>query len=63
MNEPRLLPSWAEDLRRRYVRGEASMFVLHGNVYDVVVHGPTSSSLVDFLTDVLLKDTRESISV
>ena len=39
------------------------MFVLHGNVYDVVVHGQTTSSLVDFLTDVLLKDTRESIAV
>jgi len=63
MNEPRLLPSWAEDLRRRYLRGEASMFVLHGNVYDVVVHGQTMSSLVDFLTDVLLKDSRESIAV
>ena len=63
MNEPRLLPSWAEDLRRRYLRGEASMFVLHGNVYDVVVHGQKTSSLVDFLTDVLLKDTRESIAV
>ncbi len=63
MNEPRLLPSWAEDLRRRYLRGEASMFVLHGNVYDVVVHGQTTVSLVDFLTDVLLKDTRESIAV
>ena len=60
MNEPRLLPSWAEDLRRRYLRGEASMFVLHGNVYDVVVHGQKTSSLVDFLTDVLLKDTRET---
>ena len=63
MNEPRLLPSWAEDLRRRYLRGEASMFILHGNVYDVVVHGQKTSSLVDFLTDVLLKDTRETIAV
>ena len=34
MSEARLLPAWAEDLRRRYLRGEASMFVLHGNVYD-----------------------------
>ncbi len=33
----RVLPAWAEDLRRRYVRGEASMFVLHGNVFDAVV--------------------------
>ncbi len=63
MNEPRLLPSWAEDLRRRYLRGEASMFVLHGNVYDVVVHGQKSSSLVEFLSEVLLKDTRETIAV
>ena len=63
MNDPRLLPSWAEDLRRRYLRGEASMFVLHGNVYDVVVHGQQTSSLVDFLTDVLLKDSRETIAV
>jgi len=63
MNEPRLLPPWADDLRRRYLRGEASMFILHGNVYDVVVHGTQTSSLVDFLTDVLLKDSRETIAV
>ncbi len=62
MNEPRLLPAWAEDLRRRYLRGEASMFVLHGNVYDVVVHGQKTSSLVEFLSEVLLKDTRETIA-
>jgi len=37
MSEPHLLPTWADDLRRRYLRGEASMFVLHGNVYDVVL--------------------------
>ena len=62
MSEAKLLPPWADDLRRRYLRGEASMFVLHGNVYDVVVHGQKTSSLVDFLTDVLLKDSRESIA-
>ena len=33
---PKSLPAWADDLRRRYVRGEASVFVLHGNVYDAV---------------------------
>ncbi|HNV04112.1 MAG TPA: AAA family ATPase [Vicinamibacterales bacterium] len=63
MNDARSLPPWAEDLRRRYRRGEASMFVLHGNVYDAVVHGRDTSSLVDFLTDVLLRDTRETIAV
>jgi transitional endoplasmic reticulum ATPase len=60
---PRLLPPWAEDLRRRYLRGEACMFVLHGNVFDVVVHGGRPLSLTDFLTDVLLKDSRQTIAV
>ena len=29
------LPSWAQDLRIRYLAGEASLFLLHGNVRDV----------------------------
>lgn len=29
------LPPWAEELRHRYLSGEASMFLLHGNVRDV----------------------------
>ena len=29
-------PPWAEELRQRYLRGEASQFILHGNVFDVV---------------------------
>ena len=32
--EPRL-PSWADELKVRYVSGEASMFLLHGNVRDL----------------------------
>ncbi|MEI6666994.1 MAG: AAA family ATPase [Acidobacteriota bacterium] len=56
------LPAWAEDLRRRYLRGESSMFVLHGNVYDVVVHGARSYGLTEFLCEVLLKDTRETLA-
>jgi transitional endoplasmic reticulum ATPase len=31
------LPPWAEELRNRYLAGEASMFLLHGNVRDL--HG------------------------
>ncbi|MEJ7617293.1 MAG: hypothetical protein WKF30_10120 [Pyrinomonadaceae bacterium] len=50
-------------MRRRYIRGEASMFVLHGNVYDTVIHERRTSSLVEFLTDVLLKESRETIAV
>ena len=63
MTSARLLPDWAEDLRRRYVRGEASMFVLHGNVYDAITEGPQLVTLTDFLTEILLKDTRETIAV
>ncbi len=39
------------------------MFVLHGNVYDSQVVDGTLITLTDFLTDVLLKDTRETIAV
>ncbi|MDQ3755878.1 MAG: AAA family ATPase [Acidobacteriota bacterium] len=60
---PEPLPSWAEDLRRRYLRGEASMFVLHGNVYDSVIHGQKMLALMEFLTDVLLRESRETIAV
>lgn len=63
MNESRVLPAWAEDLRRRYLRGEASMFVLHGNVYDVVLCNRKMMALTEFLTDVLLKDSKETIAV
>lgn len=63
MSEARVLPTWAEDLRRRYLRGEASMFVLHGNVYDVVLCSQKMMALTEFLTDVLLKDSKETIAV
>lgn len=63
MSESRSLPPWAEDLRRRYLRGEASMFVLHGNVYDSVLHAGQILSLAEFLTGVLLKESRETIVV
>jgi SpoVK/Ycf46/Vps4 family AAA+-type ATPase len=59
----RLLPEWAEDLRRRYLRGEASMFVLHGNVYDSTVVDRKLLTITDFLADVLLKDTRDTIAI
>src|SRR6185369_7922735 len=63
MSEARLLPAWAEDLRRRYLRGEASMFVLHGNVYDVVLCNRKMMGLTEFLTDVLLKDSKDTVAV
>src|SRR3954453_5640400 len=57
------LPAWAEDLRRRYVRGEASVFVLHGNVYDAVISGGETLSITEFLGNVLLHDTKETVAV
>ena len=61
MSDTKSLPIWAEDLRKRYLRGESSMFILHGNVFDVVLNDGKMLGLTEFLTDVLLKDSRESI--
>ena len=63
MSEPRALPAWAEDLRRRYLRGEASMFVLHGNVYDTIINQKRTMMLTEFLTDALLSGSKETIVV
>jgi transitional endoplasmic reticulum ATPase len=35
MNRNPPLPDWAEELRERYLAGEASMFMLHGNARDL----------------------------
>ena len=63
MSDSKILPVWAEDLRKRYLRGESSMFILHGNVFDVVLNGEKMLGLTEFLTDILLKESRESIVV
>jgi transitional endoplasmic reticulum ATPase len=60
---PAVLPVWAEDLRRRYLRGEASMFVLHGNVFDAVLHRGAMRTLTDFLAGPLLAETKETIAL
>ncbi|WP_137936013.1 ATP-binding protein [Chitinivorax sp. B] len=57
------LPGWAENVRRKYVSGEASMFVLHHNVFDEQLYDGHYYTLVDFLTDVLLKDNKQTIIV
>jgi AAA+ superfamily predicted ATPase len=63
MPESRSLPTWAEDLRRSYLRNEASIFILHGNVYDAVMCGGEVMTITDFLGNVLLKDSKETIAV
>jgi SpoVK/Ycf46/Vps4 family AAA+-type ATPase len=37
-------PAWAEEVRRRFKRGESSIFVLHGNVYETFLRPPTDPS-------------------
>jgi SpoVK/Ycf46/Vps4 family AAA+-type ATPase len=59
----RILPKWADELRRRYLRGEASIFVLHGNVYDAVINDGDVVTLTEFLGDVLLGQTKDTIGV
>jgi len=63
MTETRILPQWSDDLRRRYLRGEASIFILHGNVYDAVMSGGKVMTLTDFLGSVLLKESKDTIAV
>lgn len=59
----RILPKWADELRRRYLRGEASIFVLHGNVYDAVISNTRVVTLTEFLGEVLLDQSKETIAV
>jgi transitional endoplasmic reticulum ATPase len=49
------LPGWAEELRRRYLRGEASVFVLYGNVHDRVLHDGQLVAVSDFVAREVLE--------
>jgi AAA+ superfamily predicted ATPase len=54
MSKPAILPSWAEELRHRYLRGEAWLFVVHGNVHDLVLYQGELISATDFLAENVL---------
>jgi SpoVK/Ycf46/Vps4 family AAA+-type ATPase len=54
-------PPWAEELRRRYLRGEASQFVLHGNVFDLVPFGNELLPVREYLTDRLLSESKDVV--
>jgi AAA+ superfamily predicted ATPase len=43
------LPDWAEEVKRKYEAGEASQFLLYGNVYDLVPFRTEFVWLKDFL--------------
>jgi SpoVK/Ycf46/Vps4 family AAA+-type ATPase len=48
------LPAWAAEVARRYFAGEASHFLLHRNVHDLVRSGGKYVGLIDFLRRELL---------
>jgi transitional endoplasmic reticulum ATPase len=55
------LPKWADELRHRYLRGEASQFVLHGNVHDLILYDSKLYTLSEFLSQVLLERNKDTI--
>ena len=55
------LPKWAEAVRRKYLGGEASMFLLHRNVFDRVLYDGKFWSVEEFLARVLLWDNKSRI--
>ncbi|HZS41746.1 MAG TPA: AAA family ATPase [Polyangia bacterium] len=57
------LPSWASELRRRYLRGEASQFVLHGNVHDLTLYDGKLYTLSEFLSQVLLDRSKDTVAL
>jgi transitional endoplasmic reticulum ATPase len=54
-------PQWAQELRRRYLRGEASQFILHGNVFDVVEFAGELLPVREYLTDRLLSESKDIV--
>jgi SpoVK/Ycf46/Vps4 family AAA+-type ATPase len=61
LESPQKLPEWADELRRRYIRGEASQFVLHNNVHDVLLHDGKLYALSEFLSQVMLARSKQTI--
>jgi transitional endoplasmic reticulum ATPase len=54
-------PGWADELKRRYLRGESSQFVLHGNVHDLVLHDDKLHDIVDYLGNELLAPSKDVV--
>jgi AAA+ superfamily predicted ATPase len=55
------LPAWAEELKQRYLRGESSQFVLHGNVHDLVLYDGQLLGVADFLSRELFAKSKDTI--
>ena len=55
------LPAWAEELKERYLRGESSQFVVHGNVHDLVLWGGKLLGVAEFLSQELFSKSKEAV--
>ncbi|MBX7218498.1 MAG: ATP-binding protein [Blastocatellia bacterium] len=54
LDELKHLPSWAADMARKYYAGEASHFLLHHNIYDLVRAKGQYVGLLNFLQQEIL---------
>jgi AAA+ superfamily predicted ATPase len=54
LSSPERMPTWAEDLSRKYRAGEAGHFLLHHNIYDLTRSRAGYVSLLSFLQQELL---------
>ena len=55
-------PKWANLLRDKYLAGEASIFVVHGNVFDHVLSSGVPVSLRDYLAQSLFGPTKSVVA-
>lgn len=56
-------PAWATRIRQSYVSGETSVFILHLNVFDRILHDGSLRDLTDYLARVLLWENKRNILV
>ena len=61
--DEKLIPQWARELRRRYLRGEAAQFIVHGNVSDLVLYQGELMAVSDFLCQVMLAGNKDVIAL
>lgn len=54
-------PAWVEEIREKYLAGEASIFVLYGNVFDKVFRGSNSWMVNDYLVSELFDRSKHAV--
>jgi transitional endoplasmic reticulum ATPase len=56
-------PEWADKIRRKYLRGESALFFLHNNIFDQQPHEGKLLGLTEYLSEVLLSKSKQTIVV